>query len=169
MFTLNMLLRLEVTGAKCLKYVRTIATALATWSTWLDTSPGQLHVEESCEALLSKVVRTMRSHPGACTHQHYADLFTSLGVPKTKQEHCTTVPQHVLNRVRERLALLCTTQMVPPLAVWTPRTPHRVPVRSLPARVLDDGPAPLVQGLPSARYEKTLALSDDIDAGEGHA
>ena len=29
-------------------------------------------------------------------------------------------------------------------------------MRSLPARVLDDGPAPLVQGLPSARYEKTV-------------
>ena len=62
MWTLSVLIRLRGTGVGHIRYVRTIMAALLSWYAWHDASPGVLHCEESCEAMLSKVTRRMRQY-----------------------------------------------------------------------------------------------------------
>ena len=115
MTCLNVMLRLTPPGGTCLRYVRTVCIALLTWTPWHTTSPGIIHAEESCEAMLSKVVTALVSHPNACTHDRYEQVFKALGTTKNKKVLNTRVPQTVLVRVRERLDVLCRTNCIPPL------------------------------------------------------
>ena len=155
-FCLNLLLRLSTPDSKPLRYTRTISAALLTWTAWTETSPGVIHAEESCEALLSKVTRGIRVKGNAYCHSQYEDVFLATGVAKTKDAHAGHVPQCVLDAVRERLDVLCDTQMVPPMVRWHCQRPLRAEARTMPARVFDEGPLPILHRLSARQYKTVL-------------
>ena len=156
MMCLNVMLRLSPPDARPLRYVRTVCVALLTWTPWHDTSPGVIHVEESCEAMLSKVVRTLSTNPNACTHERYQQIFQSLETSKTKRVLNTRVPPSVLVNVREKLEILCGTNCVPPLVRWHANRPQRADCRVMPPMVFDDGPPPFIRRQSSATYAAVL-------------
>ena len=155
-FTTSLLLRLSSPGSPTLKYVRTMCSALLTWTPWHDTSPGILHAEESCEALLSKVGRNLQSQTGGSTHLHYENVFQSVPVAETTYNKSSHVPESVLDTFRQRLSNLLDTQCARPLVRWSSRTPKTVPVQLCPPRVLDDGPLPLLHRLSKSAYQDLL-------------
>ena len=106
--------------------------------------------------MLSKVVRALVSHPNACTHDRYEQVFKSLGTTKNKTVLNTRVPSSVLVRVRERLDILCRTNCVPPLVRWHANRPQRAECRVMPPMVFDEGPAPLIRRQSSKRYMEVL-------------
>jgi hypothetical protein len=69
----------------------------------MDTSPACIHVEESCEALLSKVTEAMRKHCGHGTHQHYSDVFNSIRPSRGVSTMRPSVSQVVIDAIRRRL------------------------------------------------------------------
>ena len=60
------------------EYLRTVGTALLVWGRWYDILPGRCHVEESCEALLARLVASMRANPQCKTLESCCDLFLIL-------------------------------------------------------------------------------------------
>ena len=106
----TLLLRLQCGSEKRLKYVETFCTALLTWTSWSVVPPGTIHVEESCEAKLSKV--TVQKHPSKTTQTLYAEILHCIPVSRTHDQHNTNVPTFVLDKVRERLDILCNTQCI---------------------------------------------------------
>lgn len=155
-FTTALLIRLSPAGRPTLKYVRTMCTALLTWTPWHDTSPGILHAEESCEALLSKVVRNLHSQTGGTSQQYYQNVFQCVSVAQTTCIRATHVPESVLSAFRQRLSELLSTQCAPPLIRWSPRNHRTIPVLQCPPRVIDDGPLPLLHRLSRRKYEELL-------------
>ena len=98
----------------------------------MDVSPGIIHVEEACEALLSKLDRAVKRHPATVTHAQYTDVF--LGLPAARNvEHCRTrVPAFVLDNFRDRIQHLLRTSFIPPSVRWShPKNRNTVTVASL--------------------------------------
>ena len=172
-FSLSLLLRLSDQSEPPLRYTRTVATALMTWTSWHDTSPGCVHVEESCEAMLSKMTRHVRMHRHAATHQQHEDLFLDLPTARTRARHHNKVQERVLKKVRDHMFVLIHTQCIPMMVHWTPRLKEKAVAIRLPARVVDAGPQPLLVSLPRSAYRVllercllTLISGRDLSPGE---
>ena len=71
------------------EYVRTLAVALLSWTPWMDKLPGCVFVEESCEALLSRMASRCRSNFTVSSFEGVTDLFLTLPstsrVPKSSR------------------------------------------------------------------------------------
>ena len=104
----------------------------------------------------SKVTRALCSHPNACTDKRYEEVFKSLATTKNKKVLNTRVPTEVLNRVSERLHILCRANLVPPLVRWHAARPQHAECRVMPPLVFDEGPAPLIHRQSSKTYEDVL-------------
>ena len=63
------------------EYVRTLAIALLSWTPWMDNLPGCVFVEESCEALLSRMASRCRSHITISSFEGVSDLYLTLPPP----------------------------------------------------------------------------------------
>ena len=59
-------------------YVRTICCALVYSTQWHDDTPGAAHVEECCEALLTKLRARCKQHPDKHTADELGDLFRAM-------------------------------------------------------------------------------------------
>ena len=102
-WSLCVLLRLSPEEAHRIKYIRTICLCLCLWTSWHDVSPGCIHVEESCEAMLSKVTKAMRRHGCRTEHEHFVDVYMMTPVAQTPQAHRGGIPQKVMEAIRNRL------------------------------------------------------------------
>ena len=67
-------------GAK-VEYVRTLAVALLSWTPWMDKLPGCVFVEESCEALLSRMATRCIGHYTVSSFDGVSDLYQTLPPP----------------------------------------------------------------------------------------
>ena len=154
-WTLSLLLRLSPQDSRPLKYVRTIVVSLLTWTPWMDASPGMIHAEESCEAMLSKVSRILSVHTTGTTHEHYSDAFQSMGAPRTAEQHGTLVSERVMTKVCERLRIAVHTQISPPNIQWKAGPRVHILQTDVPRYVLDCGFTPLLAPM-SRRHLSTL-------------
>ena len=156
MFCLTLLLRLTPTGRTKLRYTRTVSAALLCWTTWFDISPGIVRVEESCEAMLSKVARNVRTHHTASNHTQYTDLFLSIRTSKAYHDMRGGVSDRILQTVRHRLRVLLTSQIVPPHVVWSGSAGQRTTARHAGVPVNNDGAVPLLEPLPRQVFTDTM-------------
>ena len=78
------LLMIHLLGDKDCKneYIRTLAVALATWQPWMDKVPAVCFVEESCEALLSRMGHRCDVHRTLHGFDSTFDLFLTLPPPR---------------------------------------------------------------------------------------
>ena len=72
-------------------------------------------MEESCEAMLSKVTKAMRRHGCRTEHEHFVDVYMTTPVAKTPQAHRGGIPQKVMEAIRNRLVDLLAVNVTPPL------------------------------------------------------
>jgi hypothetical protein len=63
------------------EYVRTVAVTLATWQAWNSRLPAAAYMEESCEALLSRMSHRCSSHRHLSGFESTFDLFLTLPPP----------------------------------------------------------------------------------------
>ena len=64
------------------EYVRTLAVALATWQPWMGRIPAVCFVEESCEAMLSRMGHRCDVYRNLHGFENTFDLFLTLPPPK---------------------------------------------------------------------------------------
>ena len=87
-----------------LEYTRTMALALLQWTPWHSSVPGCLYVEESCEALLGRVVTRCRRHHYLTGFQSTFHLFLTTTVADRR-------PHHTHGSVRADLVTLFTARL----------------------------------------------------------
>ena len=63
------------------EYVRTMSCALLCWQPWYSRLPGCVFVEESCEAMLSRMAAQCRRHPNITTFEGTLWMFLTLPLP----------------------------------------------------------------------------------------
>ena len=68
-------------------YVRTISLALLTWQPWMSRLPGCAFVEESCEAMNSRLAAACRSHPAVTSFEGVLGRYLTLDVPSGEPHH----------------------------------------------------------------------------------
>ena len=68
--------------AEKVEYVRTLGVALLMWGKWDYDLPGCMFMEESCEALLSRMAHRCRQHQHLFAYQDVFDLFVTVPSPK---------------------------------------------------------------------------------------
>jgi hypothetical protein len=68
------------------EYVRTLAVALATWQPWMEKIPACCFVEESCEAMLSRMGHRCDVHRTLHGLDNTFDLFVTLPPPSRKKK-----------------------------------------------------------------------------------
>ena len=68
------------------EYIRTLAVALATWQPWMDKVPAVCFVEESCEALLSRMGHRCDVHRTLHGFDSTFDLFLTLPPPRREKK-----------------------------------------------------------------------------------
>ena len=156
MICLTLLLRLTPTGRTKLRYTCTVSAALLCWTTWFDTSPGIVHVEESCEAMLSKVARNVRAHHTASNHTQYTDLFLSIRTSKAYHDMRGGVSDRILQTMRQRIRVLLASQIVPPHVVWSGSAGQRTTARPAGVLVNNEGAVPLLEPLPRQVLTDTM-------------
>ena len=105
-------LQLHVTqdwGARA-EYIRSMAIALLSWTTWHSKAPGCCFSEEPCEALLSRMVGRIRHHRQLSTFDDLLHLFVTLPPAASearptsgglRQEMVLTMAFRVMRLVRE--------------------------------------------------------------------
>ena len=140
----SLLLRLSRPEDRPLKYVKTMMAALLTWMSWHDVSPGIIHCEESCEALLSKVVRELKAHPHRTDHEHYADVYLATSQATTANKHSVFVQERVLQAIKDRLLYVMQNNESPPPVKWHSGKPRRAKVHQGMNHIRDRGPRPVL-------------------------
>lgn len=65
----------------CCGYLRTLSVALLTWSDWMSQLPVAAFVEESCEALLSRMSHRCELHKQLVGLESTIDLYLTLPPP----------------------------------------------------------------------------------------
>ena len=71
------------------EYCRTLSVALLQWQPWMSTLPGCCFVEESCEALLSRMVGRCRANTSVCDYDGTNRLFVTLPLPSREPRGTT--------------------------------------------------------------------------------
>ena len=66
--------------------LRSVGVALFLWDNWYDKVAGRFHVEESCEALLARLVAIMWEHPQRKSLEDCGYLFLILKAASNKQK-----------------------------------------------------------------------------------
>jgi hypothetical protein len=159
-WTLMVLLQLSPPDSKVLKYIRTVCTALITWTSWHDASPGQLHAEEACESMLSQVTHALRRHPTGTDHQHYSNVYltaTSRAGRRTPRRDAY-VSVNTVQTVRSRIQAVIRGNRTPCGAAWHGRKPRTTHTTHVLAMVRDVGPHPFCQ---PRNVEDVIALLKD--------
>ena len=64
-----------------LEYTRSLSVALLCWQPWMSALPGCCFAEESCEAMIGRMVGRCRQHKELTTFQNLLHLFLTLPVP----------------------------------------------------------------------------------------
>lgn len=121
----------------------------------MDVSPGCIHGEEGCEAMLSQMTSAMRKHPTQTEHSQYTDVYLTLPTHKGKR-HDTFVSHRVLLKMEERIKGLVQGNAVPPVVKWKSGRPHSVKVAKPRNLVRDSGPLPLFTPLTTERCRQTV-------------
>ena len=109
-----------------------------TRTTWMDVSPGIIHVEAG-EALFSKLDRAVQRHPATVTHAQYTDVFLSLPAARNAEHRRTRAPAFVLQTFCDRMQHLLSTSLYLRLCAGLTR---RTRIMSLwpPCRTFPQGP-----------------------------
>ena len=68
------------------EYVRTLCVALATWMPWMDTLPAVCFVEESCEALISRLSHRCDVYRTLQSFDDTFNLYLTLPQPSRQQK-----------------------------------------------------------------------------------
>ena len=105
-------------GAK-VEYVRTLAVALLSWSPWQDKLPACVFVEESCEALLSRMASRCRSNFTVASFDAVSDLYQTLPPPsKLPKATRGTLRAGLLNLFWARCRRIISNSPKLPFALW---------------------------------------------------
>ena len=89
------------------EYVRSLGVALLMWQPWMDTLPGCCFVEESCEALLSRMASQCRTHTTLRGFDNTNRLFQSLPPPSGDARGSRgCIRQSLVQLYRQRLRCL---------------------------------------------------------------
>ena len=86
------------------EYTRTLSTALLQWHPWMSALPGCCFVEESCEALLSRMVGRCRTYSNLVSHDDILDLYVTLPLPALE-------PKHTVGGLSKELVYLLRTRL----------------------------------------------------------
>ena len=98
----GLLVDLASPAAAKMDYVRTICSALLYNTPWHDDTPGAAHVEECCEALLTKLRARCKHHPDKHTADEASDLFRTM--PPCQQARATeSLSKSVCVELRDRV------------------------------------------------------------------
>ena len=91
------------------EYSRTLSVALLGWQPWMSRLPGCCFVEESCEALLSRMAHRNRTHQHLSGFQSALELFVSMP-PSSDQpkEQKANVRRDLVHLMEARLLGLIT-------------------------------------------------------------
>ena len=91
------------------EYTKTLSVALLQWQPWMDTLPGCCFVEESCEALLSRMVGRMRANANVVDFENVCRLYVTLPRPSSDPRGTTGVVRTpLLLLLRRRLRRILT-------------------------------------------------------------
>ena len=86
------------------EYTRTLSVALLQWQPWMSALPGCCFVEESCEALLSRMVGRCRANTNLTSFEDVLQLFVTLPLPGAEPRGTTgCVRQPLIQLFRSRL------------------------------------------------------------------
>lgn len=104
-------------------YIRTISVALLHWTKWHSETPGQMHSEEICEAMLARLSSVCRTHPNHHTLEKTQQLFQSLEPTRFAQKIAGIMPRHTMLLLKLRLKkfMVETGQVIRPKILWGPK------------------------------------------------
>ena len=137
------------------EYTRSLSLALVTWHPSLSKLPGCCFVEESCEAMLSRMVARLRRNPNVTSFDDTLRLFVTLPPP-------VDVARGTTGSVRSELVALMRSRLRRVLEVDSPLPPFG---RVMGAREaiweleIPDGslfPEAMVDTIPDADWERIL-------------
>ena len=117
---LVVLIHLFGSNAAKVEYVRTLSTALLAWQKWMDKLPGCCFVEESCEALLSRMAARCRGNPTISSFSGVMDLYLTLPPPSRTPKHTRgTLRQGLLQTFWVRARRLIARAGASPFSQWS--------------------------------------------------
>ena len=86
------------------EYSRTLSIALLQWQPWMSSLPGCCFVEESCEALLSRMVGRCRANTNLTDVEDILRLFVTLPLPVAEPKGTTgCIRQQLVSLLRSRM------------------------------------------------------------------
>jgi hypothetical protein len=118
-WALAIILRLDPSVLRRLKYRKTLSIALLQWTPWMRACPGAMASEEFCEALLSQVTRRMRQHPTLHSHADYWNIFVTTTLRTQKVSKNAYVSPKVIALVRQRMKTFMHGRFQFPNVRWT--------------------------------------------------
>ena len=121
------------------EYVRTIVVARLLWSQWYARLPGDAHIEELCEAPLTRGVHLTARHPHNCTFGEVHDLFmlSLIAGQSPRNLQNVNVPKRLPHLVEcrvKRLMQRCDVGVIPPL-FWSSQNTSVVHAEWNPTRM----------------------------------
>ena len=153
-WSLSVLMQLSPNDTHRTKYIRTLSLALCLWTPWSDITQGCIHVEESCEAMLSTVTRGMRAHGCRTGHEHYLEVYLTTPVAKTDMRRRSGIPKKVLDRMGQRLTDLESVNMCPPEVMWS--SGKTTTANSYMNKIVDRTTVPIISQLGRREVETEL-------------
>jgi hypothetical protein len=119
------------------EYVRTLAVALSTWQDWNSRLPAVSYMEESCEALLSRMSHRCSAHRHLHGFEATFDLFITLPPPsRAKKATRGSLRSGLIDVFASRIRnILCSDGILPFAPIVGSRQMHSEFIECFPANI----------------------------------